>query len=98
MEPSIWVAGVYSVMLYPYVSHTPSLFHMLPTNPAHAGWSFLVVPLFCMPAGIPVTAETVNYASVAFVGFIIFATAWYFAWGKTNYGGPPPVNDHLSEN
>uniref|UniRef100_A0A8H7N8C7 Amino acid permease/ SLC12A domain-containing protein n=1 Tax=Bionectria ochroleuca TaxID=29856 RepID=A0A8H7N8C7_BIOOC len=61
-------------------------------------WSFLVVPLFCMPAGIPVTAETVNYASVVFVGFIIFATAWYFAWGKTNYGGPPPVNDHLSEN
>ena len=50
-----------------------------------------------MPSAIPVTASSNNYASVVFVGFILLATAWYFAWGKTNYQGPPVVNEHLSE-
>jgi hypothetical protein len=42
-----------------------------------------------MPTAIPVTAEFMNYASVVFFAFFIIATAWYFAWGKKNYQGPP---------
>lgn len=62
-----------------------------------AAWSVLVVPLFCMPTSIPVTAGTVNYASVVFVGFIALATAWYYAWGKRNYRGPPVVESTHDE-
>lgn len=53
------------------------------------GWSILAVPLFCMPAYLPVTAATVNYAPVVFVGFTVISFAWYAAWGRKNYLGPP---------
>ena len=52
-------------------------------------WSLLAVPLFCMPTAVPATATTVNYASVVFVGFILIATLWYWAWGHRNFEGPP---------
>jgi hypothetical protein len=42
-----------------------------------------------MPAYLPVTAKTVNYAPVVFVGFTVICCAWYFAWGRKNYQGPP---------
>ncbi|KAK3356694.1 gaba permease-like protein [Lasiosphaeria hispida] len=53
------------------------------------GWSMLALPLFCMPAYIPVTAATVNYAPVVFVAFLLIAAAWYYVWGRKNYRGPP---------
>ncbi|CAK9785363.1 amino acid transporter [Cutaneotrichosporon oleaginosum] len=53
------------------------------------GWSALAVPLFCMPAYIPVTAQTVNYAPVVFVGFTTMAAIWYWVWGRKHYEGPP---------
>ncbi|KAJ4288665.1 hypothetical protein N0V90_011902 [Kalmusia sp. IMI 367209] len=52
-------------------------------------WSVLVIPLFCMPTFLPVTLQTMNYASVVFAGFFAIATGWYFIWGKKNYQGPP---------
>ncbi|KAK3348460.1 amino acid/polyamine transporter I [Neurospora tetraspora] len=52
-------------------------------------WSFFAVPLFCMPAYLPVTAGTVNYAPVVFVGFTSISLAWYITWGHKNYAGPP---------
>lgn len=42
-----------------------------------------------MPAYLPVTAASVNYAPVVFVGFVLIAFAWYAAWGRKNYEGPP---------
>lgn len=54
-----------------------------------SAWSFLAVPLFCMPAYLPVTAASVNYAPVVFVAFVGICSAWYFAWGRKNYQGPP---------
>ena len=48
-----------------------------------------------MPAYLPVTAATVNYAPVVFVGFVAIAGAWYAAWGRKNYRGPP--TEHLTE-
>lgn len=42
-----------------------------------------------MPAYLPVTAATVNYAPVVFVAFVAIASLWYFVWGRKNYAGPP---------
>ncbi|ORY62519.1 amino acid/polyamine transporter I [Pseudomassariella vexata] len=53
------------------------------------GWSCLAIPLFCMPSYIPVDAATMNYASVVFAAFVLISLAWYMAWGKKNYAGPP---------
>ncbi|KAI1391704.1 amino acid transporter [Hypoxylon trugodes] len=53
-------------------------------------WSVLVIPLFCMPTAVPVLDPTLmNYASVVFVGFTVISIAWYLAWGRANYVGPP---------
>jgi uncharacterized membrane protein YfcA len=38
-----------------------------------------------------------NYASVVFFAFFMIATAWYFAWGKKNYQGPPTHEDAILE-
>ena len=56
-------------------------------------WSFLVTPLFSMPAGLPVTAETMNYASVVFIGGFAISTLWYVVWGRKNYQGPPTKDE-----
>jgi hypothetical protein len=42
-----------------------------------------------MPALLPVTPDVVNYAPVVFVAFAGICSAWYFAWGRKNYQGPP---------
>ncbi|RYP77392.1 hypothetical protein DL771_001187 [Monosporascus sp. 5C6A] len=53
-------------------------------------WSLLAIPLFCMPTLVPVVdATAMNYASVVFVGFSVISVAWYMAWGRRNYAGPP---------
>jgi amino acid transporter len=53
-------------------------------------WSALVIPLFSMPTTVPVTdSGLVNYAPVVFVGFTLISLAWYIAWGRKNYSGPP---------
>jgi hypothetical protein len=42
-----------------------------------------------MPTFETVTLETMNYASVVFVGFVFIAAVWYIVWGYQNYRGPP---------
>ena len=43
-----------------------------------------------MPTTVPVVDPgTMNYASVVFVGFSLISVAWYLAWGRRNYAGPP---------
>lgn len=49
-----------------------------------------------MPTSIPVSAETVNYAPVVFVAFILIASAWYWVWGYDKYSGPPTVDDEYN--
>ncbi|KAK4095968.1 amino acid transporter [Parathielavia hyrcaniae] len=58
-------------------------------NGVAMAWSTLAVPLFCMPAYLPVTAASVNYAPVVFIGFVIIALVWYAVWGRKHYRGPP---------
>ncbi|EKG14416.1 Amino acid/polyamine transporter I [Macrophomina phaseolina MS6] len=55
-------------------------------------WSLLAIPLFCMPTTIPVTPDTMNYASVVFFAFVMLSLGWYIAWGHRNYQGPPTVD------
>ncbi|KXX74761.1 Choline transport protein [Madurella mycetomatis] len=64
-------------------------------NGVAIGWSVLAVPLFCMPALLPVSPATVNYAPVVFVGFVAIASAWYAIWGRKHYQGPP--TEHLGQ-
>lgn len=52
-------------------------------------WSMLAIPLFSMPTLKAVTKESMNYASVVFVGFVMIAAVWYGVWGYHNYRGPP---------
>ncbi|KAL3478908.1 amino acid/polyamine transporter I [Aspergillus californicus] len=52
-------------------------------------WTLLAIPLFSMPTYMVVTTETMNYASVVFVGFVAISGVWYWVWGYKNYVGPP---------
>lgn len=46
------------------------------------------VVIFCMPVTIPVTASSMNYASVVFCTFAVISAAWYFAYARTHFKGP----------
>jgi choline transport protein len=49
----------------------------------------LPVALFAFwPLTTPVTASTMNWASVVFVEVMVVALIHYFIWGKNNYEGP----------
>lgn len=37
---------------------------------------------------IPVTPESMNYASVVFIGFAFIAIAWYAIYARKHYKGP----------
>ncbi|KAL3496398.1 amino acid/polyamine transporter I [Aspergillus germanicus] len=52
-------------------------------------WTVLAIPLFSMPSYMEVTVESMNYASVVFVGFVAISALWYWVWGHKNYVGPP---------
>ncbi|KAH7123379.1 amino acid/polyamine transporter I [Dactylonectria estremocensis] len=62
-------------------------------NVISIAWTLLVIPLFCMPTTIPVTADRVNYAPVVFVFAVLVSGGWYWAWGHKNYAGPPTHED-----
>lgn len=42
-----------------------------------------------MPTLKQVDKESMNYASVVFVGFVLISAVWYGVWGYHNYRGPP---------
>lgn len=52
-------------------------------------WVPLALVIFSMPVALPVTAQTMNYASVVFGGFITIAAVWYLAYARRVYVGPP---------
>ncbi|KAI9878580.1 MAG: hypothetical protein M1830_000491 [Pleopsidium flavum] len=56
-------------------------------------WICLAVVIFCMPVAIPVTAPSMNYASVVFGGFASISIAWYFIRGRKAFSGPPVEAD-----
>ncbi len=62
-------------------------------NIATVCWIALAVVLFCMPVAIPVTATSMNYASVVFAGFSSIAIFWYFISARKSFTGPPVFSD-----
>ena len=42
-----------------------------------------------MPVALPVTAQSMNYASVVFAGFATISVIWYFVRGRKSFTGPP---------
>jgi len=61
-------------------------------------WILFAICLFSMPAVIPVTKITMNYASVVYVGFALISAIWYFISGRHHYTGPPAPETIKSEN
>ncbi len=62
-------------------------------NIATLCWISLAIVLFCMPVSLPVTADSMNYASVVFAGFATISVVWYFVRGRKDFHGPPVVQD-----
>ncbi|KAJ7054597.1 amino acid transporter [Mycena amicta] len=61
-------------------------------------WVAFEMVLFSMPAVVPVTRVTMNYASVVFVGFALISAVWYVVGGRHHYKGPPlPEDESQSE-
>ncbi|KAI5358115.1 Putative amino acid/polyamine transporter I [Septoria linicola] len=56
-------------------------------------WIVLAIVLFCMPVSLPVTASSMNYASVVFVSFATISLVWYLIRGRKHFTGPPVVQD-----
>lgn len=56
-------------------------------------WILFELVLFCMPSALPVTATSMNYASVVLVGLGCIALVWYFLHARKYYRGPP--DEHL---
>ncbi|OCF62237.1 hypothetical protein L486_01905 [Kwoniella mangroviensis CBS 10435] len=54
-------------------------------------WTCLAAVLFSMPVGLPVAAESMNYAAVVLFGFITITTIWYLVYARKVYRGPPQV-------
>ncbi|BEI92224.1 uncharacterized protein CcaverHIS019_0410440 [Cutaneotrichosporon cavernicola] len=52
-------------------------------------WVPLALVIFSMPIALPVTPDTMNYASVVFAGFITIAAVWYVVYARRVYEGPP---------
>jgi amino acid transporter len=45
-------------------------------------WIAFEVVLFSLPTALPVTAISMNYASVVFVGFGVISAVWYFVYAR----------------
>ncbi|KAH8805817.1 amino acid/polyamine transporter I [Xylogone sp. PMI_703] len=52
-------------------------------------WIGFEVVLFSMPGALPVTAQSMNYASVVLVGFLAISAVWYAVHARVSYKGPP---------
>lgn len=51
-------------------------------------WIVFAVVFLCMPATLPVTAATMNYASVVFSFFAVVSAIWYAVYAKDHFHGP----------
>ncbi|KAJ6578655.1 amino acid transporter [Mycena vulgaris] len=56
-------------------------------------WAAFEMVLFSMPAVLPVTPTTMNYASVVFVAFGLISAVWYLISGRFHYKGPDVPED-----
>ncbi|KAF2850215.1 amino acid transporter [Plenodomus tracheiphilus IPT5] len=62
-------------------------------NVGAVAWILFELVLFSMPTALPVTEDSVNYASVVLIGFAGLSIAWYALSGHKNFIGPPDEVD-----
>jgi len=61
-------------------------------------WAAFEMVLFSMPAVLPTTPTTMNYAPVVFIAFGLMSAVWYLISGRFHYKGPEvPQNDSVEE-
>lgn len=53
--------------------------------------------LTCSATAIPVTPNSMNYASVVFAGFSFIAIVWYAVYARKHYKGPIPSTVRAKE-
>ncbi|KAJ9149035.1 Amino acid transporter [Pleurostoma richardsiae] len=58
-------------------------------NIISVAWIAFETVLFSMPTVLPVTAASMNYAVVVFVGFMALSAVWYAVYAHKVYKGPP---------
>lgn len=58
-------------------------------------WIGFSIVIFCMPVALPVTPATMNYASVVFAVFASISLAWYIAYGRKHFHGPPAMSAEM---
>ncbi|KAJ5185971.1 Amino acid/polyamine transporter I [Penicillium cf. griseofulvum] len=66
-------------------------------NVVALAWIAFELVLFSMPTALPVTAVSMNYASVVFVGFMAISAVWFLVYARKSYKGPPEsdaLEDH----
>lgn len=51
-------------------------------------WTLFVSVIFSLPTYLPVTSNTINYASVITGSVLFLAMIWYFVDGRRHYHGP----------
>lgn len=51
-------------------------------------WTLFVSVIFSLPTYLPVTSNTMNYASVITGSVLLLAMIWYFVDGRRHYHGP----------
>ena len=51
-------------------------------------WTLFVSVIFSIPTILPVTKDTMNYASVITSSVVILSLIWYFLGGRKHYHGP----------
>jgi len=79
---------------HPEVMFKPGPFYMgdgiigLGANCICISWTLFVCVIFSFPTTLPVTPQTMNYASVITVGVMVSAFAWYIIDGHRHYHGP----------
>ncbi|UZJ57607.1 hypothetical protein CBS101457_006927 [Exobasidium rhododendri] len=61
-------------------------------NAVSLAWSVFQLVLFCMPTSLPVTATSMNYASVVLVGFGALSLVWYYIYAHAHYTGSPVIS------
>jgi choline transport protein len=60
----------------------------LPVNLFAAGYGLITVVFTFFPPSVPISAESMNYSSVVYVGVVILGLLYYVVKGREGYVAP----------
>lgn len=86
---------------HPDVNFKPGPFYMgkwgKAVNYIMLFWTLFEVVILSFPAYKPITAQTMNYASIITIGVMICSGIWYALGARKHYFGPRPNTEHIEE-